>query len=274
MRAVSAVLVWGCLATGVSAQASSADPTGISTSSAIGRNVYCNIAPSEVIDLSAPLPGVVREVFVHPGDKVLAGQEIVRLDNDLLKAEFAIARARAENRAELYRTEAQLASSEARLKRIRNAYENKAIAADDLERAELEVKLAHADLQLAQERVQLAELDAQKFRLQLDQTVIHAPTEAVVGETLISVGESSLNQSLAQLFVVSPVRIEAFVASHILAAFMAAENHEAKIAGQSYPIEINHVSPIADQSSRSTSVYFYLDAEAVRPGLDCTVAFN
>lgn len=274
MRAVGAALVWACLATGVSAQANAADPTGISTSSTIGRNVYCNIAPSEVIDLSAPLPGVVGEVFVHPGDKVLAGQEIVRLENDLLKADYAIVRARAENRAEIERTEAQLAASEARVRRIRNAYENNAIAADDLERAELDVKLARADLQLAQERVKLAELDAQKFQLQLEKSVIYAPTEAVVGETLISVGESSLNQSLAQLFVVSPVRIEAFVSYQILATFMAAEYHEAKIAGQSYPIEINHVSPIADQSSRSTSVYFYLDAESVRPGLDCTVAFN
>lgn len=274
MRAASAALVFWCHATGLSAQGDPANLAGRSLDSPIGRDVYCNITPSEVIDLSASLPGVVREVFVRPGDRVMAGQEIVRLDNDLLMADFSIASARAENRAEIERTEAQLTASEARLQRIRNAYANNAIAEDELERAELEVQLARADLQLSQERAQLAALDARKFELQLEKSVISAPTAAVVGETLISVGESSLNQSLAQLLVISPVRVEAFVSSQMLADFMAAEYHEAKIAGETYPIEISHVSPISDQSSRSTSVYFYLDAEAVRPGLDCTITFN
>ena len=69
--------------------------------------VSCSVKPSEIIEISSVLSGVVAEVMVARGERVAAGQPILRLDADLRRAELAVAQRRAELTAGLAAAEAE-----------------------------------------------------------------------------------------------------------------------------------------------------------------------
>ena len=47
----------------------------------------CRIAARQVVTVSSPFDGLIQEVFVEPGEKVVRGQELVRFDRDELLTE-------------------------------------------------------------------------------------------------------------------------------------------------------------------------------------------
>ena len=60
------------------------------------RPLNCAIKPLKVIEVAAPIPGVLADVLVRPGQQVASGDVIARLDVDLETAELEAARVRAD----------------------------------------------------------------------------------------------------------------------------------------------------------------------------------
>lgn len=93
----------------------------------------------EDISIGVPVPALVLEVFVRPGDRVRRGQPLLRLDDRDLRAELAL-------------RESQVKLAAARLERLRNAPR-----AEDLPPAEARVAEAKAALTDAETQLRLIE---------------------------------------------------------------------------------------------------------------------
>lgn len=119
---------------------------------------------SEMIALAADLPGVIREVYVKPGDVVAKGAPLFRLDDRAQRASLAEANAEAEAAAIAAADEAQ------RLRLYEKVKDPRALSADEMARRRFAAAAARA-------RKDGAEARATVVKTQIDMLTIRAPID-------------------------------------------------------------------------------------------------
>jgi len=141
------------------------------------------------VELGTPVSGVVAEVPVAVGDRVTAGQELVRLDPRRFEADLARAK------AELKRQE--LARKEARqeLDRAEELYARTVISAHDLEQARIDFASVDASLAAARAAATQAQVD-------YDDSVVRAPMDGVVVRRRVDPGQTVVSRLQSQPLVV------------------------------------------------------------------------
>lgn len=118
----------------------------------------------EMIAVASDLPGVVREVYVRPGDVVAKGAPLFRLDDRAQKA--ALAEAEAAARAALVASE----DEGQRLRLFENVKDSRALSADEMARRRFGAAGARARLEEAKARVS-------SIRTELDMQTVRAPVD-------------------------------------------------------------------------------------------------
>jgi len=159
------------------------------------------VRPAVTIDLRAEASGIVESVAVREGDRVEAGQELVRLDSKLAQA--ALERAEANLRqAELQDAATKLdldedsvALKRKALERARSLHERGLIPTEQLEQRDLEWRVAARALERArrtvegsQARIAQAKAEVSQAGTQLQHTTVRAPFDAFVLRRLVEVG--------------------------------------------------------------------------------------
>ena len=159
------------------------------------------VKPAVTIDLRAEASGLVEAVFVKDGDRVTAGQELLRLDSRV--AHTAVQEAD----ANLKQAEMQQAASEIdldedtlvlrkrTLDRTRELLDKGLVPRSELETRELEVKVAERSLERARRnidtsRARIEQLKAavERARAQLQHTIVRSPMDAWVIKRHVEVG--------------------------------------------------------------------------------------
>ena len=170
------------------------------------------VKPAVTLDVRAEISGLVDAVLVKEGDRVSAGQVLVKLDNRVAASQLEEAEAHL-RQVQLQDSAAELDVDDGALELKRNSY-NRAkamfdkglISRDALEAKQLEVTVAERALERhrrgrASSRAAVAEARANlaRARAQLDHTVVRAPFDAYVLRRLIDVGAgvSAVGQSAA-----------------------------------------------------------------------------
>jgi RND family efflux transporter MFP subunit len=161
------------------AYAERSEPGAVAASGPVLSGSGYVVTGDKYISIGVRVPGRVDAYLVDESDRVKAGQPLVRLDDRDYRA--ALARARAELRvaeatAELRRKEIQ------RIRVLRSQ--------DVASQAQLDVKeneLRVAEAQVAQSRAEIDQAD-----VNLDYTVLRAPTDGVVLAKLKEVGEMAV----------------------------------------------------------------------------------
>lgn len=108
---------------------------------------------SEIIEIATELSGVVREVYVTPGEQVAAGAPLFRLDSRATEAELASAR------ASLSIADIAARDARARIALFDNLPDPRAASADERDRARFAAERAEADRRLALARVRQLEVE-------------------------------------------------------------------------------------------------------------------
>jgi RND family efflux transporter MFP subunit len=112
--------------------------------------------------ISAEVPGRVASLPFEPGDRVEAGETLVRLEDASLQAELAAANA-------------QLAEARSEFRRTERLYEQDSASEQQFDKAKAALERAQAQVQ--------------RIRVKLDKTTISAPFSGVVVARPIEVGE-------------------------------------------------------------------------------------
>lgn len=159
------------------------------------------VKPAVTIDLRSEASGIVEFVGVKEGDRVAAGQVLVRLDSKL--AQSAVDQAEANLRqAELQDASARLDLDEEalelrkrNLERSQRLYEQGLLPKDQLEQRELEFRTAtrsteraRRSIESSQARITQAKAAVDQARTQLLHTSVRAPFDAFVIRRQVEVG--------------------------------------------------------------------------------------
>lgn len=159
------------------------------------------VKPAVTIDLRAEASGIVEAVAVREGDRVVEGQELVRLDSKMAKAALEQAEANlrqtelqdAATRLDL--DEDSLELKRKTLERTQALFDRGLIAKETLEARELEyrvalrgVERAKRNIESSQARIAQMRASVSQAQTQLQHTTVRAPFDAFVLRRQVEIG--------------------------------------------------------------------------------------
>jgi RND family efflux transporter MFP subunit len=206
------------------------------------RESFAEVVALNESRLAAEAAGVVRQWHADVGSSVKSGDLLLSLDDR--DARLALSQAQAAAGA----MKARVALAESHLQRARELTATGFVSKEALSLRQSELAVATADLAGAQAQVDLAARQLEKMQLL-------APFDGVIIERHAQIGESLAAGALA--FVLTDplaVEVQGQLSADQIAGLRNATKIEAFMAGQTYPLTLLRVSPIAVLPSRTQSV--------------------
>ncbi|MGH7924648.1 MAG: efflux RND transporter periplasmic adaptor subunit [Candidatus Binatus sp.] len=208
--------------------------------------------PREHAVLSAEVEGKVAEVAADFGDKVSAGQVMLKINprEYQLRVETA--------QAALDQARAKLANSTSRYNRAKTLKQAAAISAEQFDQLAAQLRVDQADTESAQEAVAMA-------RKKLGDTEIKAPFSGSVQRRMVSLGEYvAPGKELYELIATDPIKLRCPMPERFVP--LARVGMPVKLAidakpGASYSGKITRIAPALDESSRT----LLIEAEVANP---------
>jgi RND family efflux transporter MFP subunit len=209
------------------------------------------IAPSEVVNLSSPVVGVIETINVERGDLVRKGQVLATLKCGVEMAAVQLARA-------------QVAFGKRKALRNEELFKKKLISVDDRDAQETEIELAQLQLQEAEERLALRTLKS--------------PVNGVVMERMLAPGEYIGEGALLRLARLDPLYVEVIVPIKMLGTIRngrkAVVIPEEPVGGK-YNARVCVVDRVVDAASGTYGVRLRLPnpGNKIPSGLKCRIEF-
>lgn len=255
------------------------------------------VAALSRVDVGSTITGRVVEVHVREGDRVRAGEALLRLESDELRAALAQAEAseqqaaarlaglrstgRGAAAAGVAQAESTLRAAQADFKRTQELVAQGFLSPSKLDDAQRAVAVAAAqrdsaaaqagaiaeqgsDVAQAQAQLALARAATQAARARLAQAVVAAPTAAQVLDRLVEPGQIvQPGRALLTLSLQGPTELLAQVDERYLEQLQVGQN-AAVVAdaypGQRFAARVQRISPLVDAQRGAVEVRFTVDA--------------
>jgi RND family efflux transporter MFP subunit len=221
------------------------------------------IRPQRLASLGPQSDGVVREVLATEGDRVAAGDVLLRLDDEVQAARIGLARVAAEAEADLRQAQVQHQEALAVLARTQQAAARGAATDWEVRQARARVDVAKAAADGAEERRRIEQRRLELELAQQAQLVIRAPFDGVVTR-LDTVPGATLTRGDRPVTVADLAVLEAVL-------FLPAQAWRVMRVGRSYalllsepvgravPAVLRHMDPVMDAASGRFRAVFTID---------------
>lgn len=171
----------------------------------------CLIEPTQTVDISSPVAGLLEKVSVRRGDKVHKGQVIANLESSAEAASVALAFYKSEMSAPIITAENKIKFAKLKYERRRDMQAQNFMSGQERDEAEAEMKLDEDELKLAQENKAVARLEWRQQSSLLNLRTIRSPFDGVVVDQLLYPGEvvepGGQKKTILKLAQLNPLRI-------------------------------------------------------------------
>ncbi len=238
----------------------------------------CLMQPSAEVELSASAPGVVREVLVDRGDRVVKGQVVARLNDEVEQTNLAIAALRATTNAAQKSREAKLGFEERRLARNANLIADSVVTEKEAEEMRSSREVAYWDAKEADEQLQLARLQLEQAKAELALREVRATIDGVVTERKHQPGETTNGSYIMKLAQLDPLYAETFVPAQFAAKLHIGQGVLISNDTLDKPVrgEISIIDTVADAASGVLKIRVHIGNSNYDKisGLRCTATFE
>ena len=124
-----------------------------------GSTFDCIIQPTEFVELSSSVPGIIDTITVDRSDPVETGQEVARLRSEVEQAQVDLSKQRAGFDSEIESKRASLSFARRSQARTQKLFNKKAVPFHVLDEAKTDAILAATALRTAQQNKRMAELE-------------------------------------------------------------------------------------------------------------------
>lgn len=242
-------LVLATLIAGESLSMAASNPEPADTYAGVTR-------PSEERALSFSYPGVVKEVLVKEGQKVKAGEALIRLDDRLDRNALEQLEIEANSPLKVEYAVKSRDQKQVRLQRMKEMRELNAASPLELEETELDAELAVTQLKLSEEESQTAKLKAAGQKIKVDLATRTSTIDGVVKAINVKEGEyADPQQSQRPAIVVvrnDPLKVEVFVPVAVAAKLSDGQQLEVAYGETQQDwkkARITYFDPVADAGS-------------------------
>jgi len=209
------------------------------------------IEPSEMVEVSSQIPGVIDQVLVERGDLVEKGQVVARLKSAVEEAAIALAQARVE-------------FGERKVERNELLSQKKLISSHEKDEIETELKISRLELREAEERYALR--------------IIKSPVNGVVVDRMLGPAEYVGENPILSIARIDPLYIE--VVAPVANFGEISEGMKAKVVpempvGGEYLATVSVLDKVIDAASGTFRVRLVLKNSSMKlpAGLKCRVFF-
>lgn len=156
---------------------------------AMAASFECLLEPSQVVEVRAPVEGVIASIAVNRGDPIRRGQSLVVLQSDAERASVEVAALRAAAQGAILAARNRVDFTTRKLARLVDLRKENFSTQQAIDEATVEMRLAEAELQSAIEARDLAQADLRRAQEQLALRTIAAPFNGVVVDRLLNPGD-------------------------------------------------------------------------------------
>ena len=243
-------------------------------------DVVGTLTAVDQVTVSSEADGTVREILADLGDRVKAGQVLVRLDNERQRYAYqqqqaALARALAqygatdpqhlpepENTPDVRRARAELAQAESAFKRAQELLKRELIAQQVFDDAEVELQTRRAGVDVALQNarnlrasIQSSEAATKLSDRYLRDTEIRAPFEGSVERRLVNLGELVKAQMPVMAIVRNdPLKVTAEIPERMAPWIDSGRPVDLVVdayAGRTFTGKVTRISPAVNTSTRA-----------------------
>jgi HlyD family secretion protein len=159
-----------------------------------------------MIQVAARRAGIVRDVYVQEGEKVVKGQVLARQEDDEPKLSAARASAAVDQaKAQMALLQVQLSTAEREHQRLQSLVSTNFVAAQKLDQATDKIREAQANLQAQRAAVATAQAALEEARYNLELTVIRAPSDGRIARRYANPGAGASTLNVSNMFDLEPV---------------------------------------------------------------------
>lgn len=224
--------------------------------------------PYRVLDLAAAEVGILQNVAVKQGDRISAGDLIASLNTDVLRAQLAIARARADMQGSMKKARADVDQKRRRYGKLAGLHQNGHASAEEIDTAKSSLEIAEAGLLEAQESQKLARMEQLHIEAQLRRREIRSPFAGQVVKLVKDEGEyvASLEPIVAQVVQLDKLRVKFYIDTARARTIQRGDQLDVLLvdSNQHVPSTVEFVSPVTDADSRTVRVEVVIENSAQR----------
>jgi RND family efflux transporter MFP subunit len=172
----------------------------------------CVMDPADIIQVGAPVAGLLEDVAIRRGMPVAQGDIIAQLESSVELATIGLLETRARNDVAIQAQTARRDLIQFQKERIQTLVERNVASADQLQEVEAELVTAEALLAQAYLDKEIAGQELARAQQQLAQRTIKSPIDGVILTKNLSAGEFvASNTPIVAIVQLDPLLIEAFL---------------------------------------------------------------
>lgn len=218
------------------------------------------INPNRLSRVLMPVPGRVRQVLVRLGDAVKGGVSLLKVESPEVGSATSAYR---QAEAAVSRAQAALVKNEADLSRLRDLFENRAVAKKEVVNAESLVAQAKADVQQAQaskseaqRRLEILGLKPGEFG---QEVIVRAPITGKVLEINVAPGEyrNDTSSTLMTIADLGTVWVVADIPESSIRLVTLGERIDIELLaypGETFKARVTQIADVVDAQTRTVRV--------------------
>ncbi|GJL80450.1 MAG: hemolysin D [marine bacterium B5-7] len=221
------------------------------------------LEPYRRVQLGFPESGVIGIMKVREGQQINEGEELASLDNRVLNAAIAIAKAQSDSTVDIRLAEITLADRRDRLSQLEKLHRNGNARMDEVTKAALDVSVAEAELDAARHRHSISQLEYRHILAKRGQRRIVSPLKGVVIRVDKHVGETVdiTDDPIIEVVQLDILKLRLQVAQAHTHGIKRTSKVALTIAGVNSPVTavVEYISPVMDPRSATVEVHMVID---------------
>ncbi len=226
--------------------------------------VLTYLEPYRSIEMSPAESGVIREILVKEGDRVIKGQPLLKLDAETIEARLAVAMAQADNMGSINAAESEYKLQLDRYEKLAKLESRDVSSQYEVQRALATMKSAEGRLTEALEQKRVFQLQADQARAELERRILKSPIDGIVVEIVKDLAEPvSPLESNRDEFLIRVVRVDQLQAvAHLPGEWagriregdemeLRVESSDPSVPARSVTGTVEYLSPLIDSASNT-----------------------
>lgn len=242
----------------------------------------CLIEPWQVVEIRAPVDGVIARVRVQRGDAIKRGQVLVELSTAAEQVAVESARYRAQMDGQIVQSRSRFEYATKKLARAVDLQSQNFVSAQARDEADTERRLAEAELQVAIENRELAKIEYRRAIEQLAMRTMTAPFSGVVVDRMLNPGDLAESgagrKAVLKVAQIDPLRVDIVVPAALFGRLVP--GMRARVVPQGMSITLAATIKLVDRVIDAASGTFVARLELPNPtgklpgGMRCQANFD
>jgi RND family efflux transporter MFP subunit len=245
-----------------------------------GMALLTYLEPYRSIEMSPAEGGVISEILVKEGDRVMKDQLLLKLDAEAIEARLSVAMAQADNMGTILASESEYKLQKDRYEKLAKLEKRDVSSQYEVQRQFATMKTAEGRLTEALEMKRVYQLQVDQARAELERRFLKSPIDGIVVEIIKDVAEpvnpieSSRDEYLVRVVKIDELLAEAHLPGSFAGRIVEGTEMQIKVESgngarpQTVVGRVEYVSPVIDSASNTIRVKIVVDnaAGTIRPG--------